>query len=203
MALVTVIPGIFTTPGLPTLGVRGFVDTFTRPDATSLGSTEGMPKRPWQVWVTSGTPVQGVADNAGYIYRVEGASHTLATADAMASDGVLEVTQGAMGTGAQYGPVVRATDANNYIRVVNAQGAEYRLQKFVAGSLTLLGAATGVTPKPGDVVRIELAGTSITVFINGIQRITATDAHNVAATRHGFYNNTQGSTIRDVKFTAA
>lgn len=202
MALITVIPGTFTTPGLPSLGVLGFTDTFTRPDAASLGSTEGMPKRPWQVWTQSGTSAHGVIGNAGYAYRSDTNGHTVATADAMAADGALEVTQGAMGTAAQYGPVVRATDVNNYIRVVNAQGAEYRLQKFVAGSLTLLGAATGVTPKPGDVVRIELAGASIKVFINGIQRITATEPHNQAATRHGFYNNTPGSTIRDVKFTA-
>lgn len=203
MALVTVIPGTFTTPGLPTLGIKGFADTFTRPDATVLGSTEGMPTRPWENWSSTGSVLQGITGNAGYICSSSGAGHGLAGVDAATGDGTLEVTQGASATNAQNGPAFRITSITDYWRVVNAQGVEYRLQKFVGGTVTTVSAASGVTPAPGDVIRVVLNGSSITVFINGTQRMQTTDAHNATATRHGFYNNVTGSTIRDIKFTAA
>ncbi|GAA1714376.1 hypothetical protein [Brachybacterium phenoliresistens] len=201
MTLVTVIPGSFTASGLPSLGVKGFADTFTRPDAASLGDTEGMPRRSWSVWTQSGTFAHGVTNGEGYAYRSDTAGHTLATVDAEAADGTLELTMGTRGASAQHGAVFRATDIGNYYRLVDAQGAEYRLQRFIGGAVTLLGAAAGVTPAAGDVLRIVLDGPSIAVHINGVQRITASDTHNQVATRHGFYNNAQGSTIRDISFT--
>lgn len=203
MALVTVIPGTFAAPGLPTLGIKGFTDTFTRPDAATLGSTEGLPSRAWQAWVTSGTPASGITNNEAYLYRVEGASHALATVNAETPDGTLTVTMGTAATNAQFGPVFRAVDARNYWRLVNAQGAEYRLQKFVGGTLTRLDSGFGVTPAQGDVIDIEMSGSAIRVTINAAEVGLFTDAEHSEATRHGFYNNTQGSTIRDVTFTAA
>lgn len=205
MTLLMRIPGAYTDPTLPVLGGDDawFVDTFTRPDAATLGSTEGSTPRPWSAWTQSGTPVTGVTGGEGFAYRAEGAGHTLAIVDATTPDGTLTLTMGTSATGAQVGPVFRATDVVNYYRLVNAQGVEYRLQKFVGGAVTLLGTATGVTPATGDVIQVVLNGPSITVRINGVQAITASDTHNQAATRHGFYNNVQGSTIRDVRFAAA
>lgn len=200
MALVTVIPGTFTTPGLPTLGIKGFTDTFTRPDANTLGSTEGMPSKPWAT-DGYGTNVTGIQDNEGFAYP-ESAGHMLATVDAEASDGTFNVTMGSAPAAATVGPAFRATDLGNFYRFVNFQGVNYRLHKFVDTSLTLLGAAT-VTPAPGDEIEIVLSGSSIRVSVNGVEHINVTDAHNEAATRHGFYNNVEGSTFRDVKFTAA
>lgn len=112
------------------------------------------------------------------------------------------MTQGTAASGAQFGPVFRATDVNNYFRVVNAQGVEYRLQRFVSGASTVLGVASGVKPAIGDLIEVTQSGSSITVYVNGMAKVTASDTHNMNATRHGFYNNVQGSTIRDVAFTA-
>lgn len=202
MALVTVIPGIFTTPGLPTLGLKGFSDAFTRPDAATLGVVEGFPRRPWAVWVQSGTAIHGIAGGEGYAYR-DTPGHTLATVDAEAADGTLEVTMGTVAAGAQAGPLFRAVDDSNYIRLVHAQSSsEYRLQKFEGGTLTRLDEGFAVAAAEGDRVRIILDGPSITVIVNDVQVGQFTDATHQDATRHGFYNNTQGSTIRDVKFTA-
>lgn len=202
MALVTVIPGAFTTPGLPTLGIKGFADTFTRPDATTLGSTEGMPSRPWRTWVQSGTAANGITNNQAYAYRSDAAGHTLATVDAETPDGTLTVTMGT-GAGATVGPAFRVSDADNFYRLVNFQGVDYRLHKFVAGSLTRLDSGLGVIPAPGDVINIELSGAAIRVTINGTEVGLFNDSEHSEVTRHGFYNNTQGSTIEDVAFTPA
>lgn len=204
MTLLFKIPGAFADPTLPVFGAEDawFTDTFTRPDANTLGSTEGPNPRPWSVWTQSGTPVAGVSGGEGFAYRADAAGHTLATVDATTTDGTLELTMGTSATGAQVGPVFRAVDIGNYFRIVNAQGAEYRLQRFNSGALTRLDSGFGVTPAAGDVIRIVLNGPSITVHINGTQVGQFTDTGHQAATRHGFYNNVQGSTIRDVKFTA-
>lgn len=203
MTLLFKIPGAFADPTLPVFGAEDawFTDTFTRPDANTLGSTEGATPRPWSVWVQSGTHVAGVAGGEGFAYRADAAGHTLATVDATTADGTLEITAGTLGAGATTGPAFRASSIGDFYRFVNFQGVDYRLHKFAGGALTLLGTAT-VNPASGDKISIVLAGNSIKISVNGIQHISVSDAHNAAATRHGFYNNTQGSTIRDVKFTA-
>lgn len=204
MALVTVIPGTFTAPGLPTLGVKGFTDTFTRPDNTSLGLTEGMPSRPWSVWIQASTPVHGIANNSGYVARADGTGFAAATVDAQASNGTLEVTMGDMTSGVQMGAAFRGTSITEYWRFGCNGTSYYRLSKYVGGANTHLQSTTGITPAIGDVLKVVLNGPSITCYVNGAQVIQVTDTDHQGLTRHGFFNNsTAASTIRDVKFTAA
>jgi predicted secreted protein len=80
---------------------------------------------------------------------------------------------------------VRTTDANNNIFLsANTSGGQWELFKRVNCTLTALG-TYAAAPASGDTVRIVLSGSSITVYINGTARITATDAFNQAATKHG------------------
>lgn len=202
MALVTVIPGIFTTPGLPTLGIKGFQDTFNRPDADTLGSTEGFPRRPWEVW-GNGTPVHGIVGGEGYAHP-EASGRVIAVVDSEASDGVLEVTMGVTAPLAVAGVVFRAAaDNRNFLFTYSQNSAEYRLQLFNSGDVQRLDTGFDVVPAEGDRVRIVLDGPSITIFVNDLQAGQFTNSTHLDATRHGFCNDTQGSTIRDVEFTAA
>lgn len=206
MALVTVIPGFFdTSTELPDLGVDGFEDTFTRPDSSSIGITEGFPRRTWSVWTGSASAVHGIRNNEGYAARADGAGHCLATVDAGTADGTFEVTLGESASVTQLAAAFRATDLDNYIRLTNVQQVDYRLQTVINGTPNAIGQTTGITPAPGDRLRVELNGPSIVCFINDVQVFDLTSSHNVGATRHGFYNNNTGAdnSIRDVKFTAA
>lgn len=204
MTLVTVIPGTFTASGLPDLGIKGFTDTFTRPDSTSIGATEGMPSRTWSVSVQSGASAHGVRDTEGYAARESGAGHCVASVDAQASDGTYEVTMGSNPAAAQLAAAFRVTNVDNWLALVDVQGTAYWLRKMVNGSTATIYQVPDIIPAPGDNLRVELDGPSIICYVNDQQVATATDSHNVDATRHGFYTNgdTQG-TIRDVKFTAA
>lgn len=204
MALVTVIPGTFTNPGLPTLGIKGFTDTFTRVNNTSIGVTEGMPVRPWSVSVQSGTSLHGIRNNEGYAARSTGSGHCVASVDAQASDGIYEVTLGANPAAAQLAAAFRVTTVDNWLGVVNVQGTAYWLRKMVAGTTSTIFQIPTIIPAPGDRIKVVLAGSSIAVYINGVLATTQTDTHNQTATRHGFYTNGDTQvTVRDVKFTTA
>lgn len=203
MALVTVIPGIFTAPGLPTLGVNGFQDTFTRPDANILGSTEGMSSMPWVTWSYTGT-VQGISGNEAYVAGSDVNGHVVAAADGKSPDGTLDLTMGSFAATAQQGVVFRGDSIDNYWRFARNATAYYRLSKFVGGANTHIEQTTDITPAPGDRLRVVLDGPSITCYVNDQQVIQHNDTDLQGLTRHGFYNNnTDANTFRGVKFTAA
>lgn len=72
-----------------------------------------------------------------------------------------------------FGSVVRGVDRSNYIgaRVVTGSGAE--LYKRVSGTFTLVGSYS-YTPALDDVVKLEISGTSVTCYVNGVSRVTGT-----------------------------
>lgn len=204
MALVTVIPGTFTAPGLPTLGVKGFTDTFTRPDNTSIGITEGMPSRPWYAWVQSSTATTGIVNNEAYAARADGSGHIVAAVEAESADGTLEATMGNTAAAAQCGVAFRSSDVVNGWRFVDVQGSYYRLSKYVAGTNTHYGQSTGITPTAGDRIKVVLDGPSISCYVNDVLVTQRTDTDLQGLTMHGFYNNNDSTNrIRDIKFTAA
>lgn len=179
------IPGNFTAPNLPELGLLGYTDTFTRPDAETLGSTED-PARPWIVWPSS--TIAGVEANAAYAARTGTLGPTLATADAGTADGTVTVTLGAIVSN-QIGVTFRASAFSDYYRFTEVNGSSWRLEKITGGSTTVVENASGITPTVGDRMSVILDGPSITCQVNGVTVITTTDAHNQDVTRHGFYNS--------------
>lgn len=67
---------------------------------------------------------------------------------------------------------VRVVDRSNFI---GARGyvTSFDCYKKVSGSFTLVGTYAS-TPSSGDTVKIEISGTSVTVYVNSISRITGT-----------------------------
>ena len=93
------------------------------------------------------------------------------------------------------GLILRYVDDNNYLAlfVSSAQSAgvyEYIFQKVVSGVSTLTpsipSAASVGQANEGDTVRVNLNGTTVTVFINDVQVYQAT-VTNTAGTYHGLY----------------
>lgn len=83
----------------------------------------------------------------------------------------------------------RCSDVNNLF-IVSAEPAvtSWKLYRRETGTYTEIG-AWAVTPADGDIARVRLAGSSIAVDINSVERITATDSFNIAATRYGVGQN--------------
>lgn len=203
MALQIVIPGTFTTPGLPDLGKLGFSDTFSRPNADTLGYTEE-PRRPWGALPGSSPSVQVIRAGQAGIAQESGSGHCTVGADAGTPDGTLECTISTIGVASsQQGLMFRGTSYNSFWRFARNSIAQYELRKHVDGAVTTLHVTTGITPSEGDVLRVVLDGPSISCFINGQHIHDASDDFNVDATIHGFYNNaTTDNRFDNVSFTA-
>lgn len=205
MALQIVIPGTFTAPGLPDLGMLGFVDTFSRGNSTtSMGYTE-TPRREWTYGPPGAGVVSGIRAGQAYVARGTGVGFATATVDAEVADGALEGTIGTHVTtsGAQLGLAFRHTSINDMWRFVKVQEAFYRLTKVAGGTTTNVADSEGITPAMGDRLRVVLNGPSITCYVNDQPAVQATDTFNAAVTWHGIVNNnTTDNTMDNVSFTA-
>ena len=75
-----------------------------------------------------------------------------------------------------------------FVRFAGGAGA-WELYKSVAGTETGIGTNyVGDVPTTTKTVRLCASGTSLTVYVAGVSRITATDSDISAAGRPGFYN---------------
>lgn len=198
MTLQIVVPGTFTAPGLPDLGILGFTDTFARADSDALGGTE-KPKRPWLIW-SAQPAVQAIVNQEAMVARSGNTGPCAAVADARTADGTIEATLGFI-SGGQSGIVFRGASDGNYMRFAQ-NGGLYRLYKMVGNSATALEDSTGVVPAVGHVLRVEFDGPQITCYVNGMQVISLSDDTHLDATYCGFYNaGTTVNTIRDIAIT--
>jgi len=200
MAIVTVIPGTFTAASLPTLGVLGFTDTFERPDADTLGYTEGMPRLPWKIWGSSEAEGR-IRSGAAEFARLAGGP-CIAVADAKASDVTIECTLGAI-NGSQSGVAIRAASSSDYFSL-RAVGSVYRLYRTVANSASQVLDSGVVAPAPGDVLRVVTAGQSIACYANGVHLFTHDSPDLMGNTHHGLYtsNSIGANSWRDITVTA-
>lgn len=200
MALVTVIPGTFTTPGLPTLGVLGFTDTFERPDADTMGHTEGMPRLPWHVWGTT-EAVSRIEGGEARFGRLS-AGPCVAVADAKSADVTVEATLGQI-DGSQSGVAFRVAAVGDFWSLRQV-GSEYRLYVLTANTATLAASSATVTPAPGDVLRVITSGPSIECAVNGTTVISHSATEHADATYCGFYTSAyaENCSFRDIKVTA-
>ncbi|MCS6570342.1 hypothetical protein NYQ35_16165 [Curtobacterium flaccumfaciens pv. flaccumfaciens] len=164
-------------------------DSFTRADnTTSLGNAEtGQP------WVVSGVDPWGISGGTAYRPVTTGASDTLATISASATvDMTVVIAQAsnANGTGGM-GPVWRYSDANNFWLIDISAGAT-AVYKKVAGSFVSVGTISTLIAA-GDTIRVTASGSTHTIYINGAQAYTTTDAFNSTATSHGMRTATAGT----------
>jgi hypothetical protein len=88
------------------------------------------------------------------------------------------------GTGSGYLFVLNDNDAAHSMGDTNWSIALY---KVVNNGFTQLGSSvTGVTISAGDIVRLDVQGTTLRGLINGVQKITATDSA-ISSGKPGFY----------------
>jgi chitodextrinase len=169
-------------------------DSFNRVDSsTSLGVSDT-----GQTW-TALTGTWGISSNQAYLAAGTGG---IAVIDSGKSDATIQV-KNAVITATNMRFVFRLTDSNNYYIVQTDTGNVYKLYKNVAGTFTSLGTSTGITPANGDVLKVVTNGSSITVYVNGSQIITATDTFNQTATKHGIAHNALNPISRWDDFSVA
>lgn len=151
-------------------------DNFNRADnSASLGT----PSDGGGAW-TAGTGTWGVNSNQGYCST----STALAVATLEASVSNVEVQGTASVINSDIGVVARFANTSNYLMADFLGATSTRLFKNVAGSFTSLG--SGSAGSNGDVIVLRCdSGNNLTVKVNGVSRITATDSAGSTNTKHG------------------
>lgn len=164
-------------------------DSFSRADSTtSLGNAET-----GQAWVTSGVDPWGISGGTAYRPSTTGASDTLATISTSATvdmSVVIAQASNANGTGGM-GPIWRYSDANNFW-LLDITSSTTIVYKKVASTFTSV-ATIPNTIAAGDTVRVVASGSTHTIYLNGAQVYTTTDAFNSTATSHGIRTATAGT----------
>ncbi len=104
--------------------------------------------------------------------------------------------------GSDNGIILRVTDASNFW-LVNVEPTEVAIYKIVAGSFTKLDSKVfaAVTGTPYTIAA-TFAGNVITATVNGANSMTATDAFNNTATKHGFRLSSPTNTGTSFKVTS-
>ena len=179
----------FGNANLPVVQYPGFHDDFSGADGVLDYTLDGAPWLKYESGVTPGAWVR----TSGKAKCNSGSGTNLAVVDALTADGTVTQTIGAVGTGHLGGLVFRAVDINNYYYVRwRAGGADFRysLYKVVGGTLTGVATAASATSADGDVLSVELSGTSIVVKVNGATILSpAAQTDLQTATKHGLYSN--------------
>lgn len=159
-------------------------DRFTR--ANNSGPL-GTPSDGGSAWLDTsaigGGALFGINGNQAYD-AFDSGGNLASTLDSGSSDTAVQVTLATFAD--QMGLSARATDSNNYLFIRAYSGLGYDLFKRVAGASTNLGSYS-TTPASGDVLKLDMSGSSLTVYVNGVSRITATDGFNSTATKHGLW----------------
>lgn len=161
-------------------------DAFDRADsAVSLGSADV-----GGAW-TATTGTWGIGTNAARL--VTDAGQDVAQINSTVADCTIRCTFSVVGANSQR-VVFRFSDASNFV-MCQTEGTTYKVYKYVATVFTQLGTFTA-TPANGDAIMVILSGNNIDFYLNGTLRISASDAFNNTATRHGLggANNTGAST---------
>lgn len=164
-------------------------DSFNRANSTT---TLGTPSDGGSAWTYPGSAVLGISGNAAYSPTSQ--SQAIAVLESSASAGTAQITLGSFPTVEEVGICFRVVDDNNYLLVWVKEGAGFRLFERVAGTFTERGTANATNPLAGDIVSVDVSGTSVTVRRNGtaltgLTGVTMTP--HSTATRHGirFHNS--------------
>lgn len=166
-------------------GMLGF-DTFTR---ASVGSAES-----GQAYTAAGT--YNILSNQLAVTN-PGTNH-VCTIDVGASDVLVQAKLFPI-TGTMVGVLARSDGSSFYFADVNASG-QIRLMKRASSTNTQIGST--YTPSPafaaGDTLALKVQGTSLTVYMNDVSIITATDATLSSGNRVGFRNHTSITIVQTV-----
>lgn len=184
----------------------GFVDLFQRADVIGLAATDD--GKPWLVSdVTTNSSTWAISGGAA---KYNGGSiRSLAIADAGAADGTLRAVIGNVSTHVG-GIAARVQDARNHIALLfRVGGADFRLYlvKVVGGTTTAIAtSAAGQVSADGSLVEMVLAGTSVSVKLDGAEVIAPQEVEDFATlTKHGLRGDSADTSVTwsEVSFVAA
>lgn len=152
-------------------------DNFNRADTTNA---IGTPSDGGSAWVQS-AGTWGISTNTGY--ESGGLSQqNIAVLESSLSDVDVQVTVSTLGS--DNGLVARFLDTAHYLLFIYTAGTGYRMFKDVGG-FTQLGSTASGTGANGDVYKFSVNGSSLTGYVNGVSKITATDSAGSTNTQHG------------------
>lgn len=159
-------------------------DAFTNTNGTALATHSAS-------W-TQNNGAMDIQTNSLHPNSAAGQSIAGWNADTFGNDQYAQITIAAITTGTYIGPAVRVATSNLTGYRCVAASNEVLLQLENGGSETGLGTYTA-TINVGDVIRLEISGTSLVCKVNGVSRITATNA-TLTSGRGGVsgYNNAVG-----------
>lgn len=162
-------------------------DTFTADNGTLLVNRPSDSGHDWHL-------VSGAAGNNAQILDNQlasgGSNGTFFYLDATPTGTDYDVELDVQSPGSAGGPLGRCSTSQNthYSVGYQAGGANrWELWRGINGSFTLLGQYSGDAPTTTRRVKLQMRGSAITVFIDGVARISVTDNNITAAGRPGVY----------------
>lgn len=172
----------------PSPGELIAADTFTRANSsTTLGSTEVGAKSYVAADPQGDTPVFGIENNQAYRVSKGIDNESYATFDAGVSDMDVSVRltwQEGQARGA--GPIARFVDPGNMLIVDCVTTGQISLYKKVDNIFVSLGAVPANVQPNGDVVvRLYCKGSTVKVFVDGVEMLSVVETAHQSATRAG------------------
>jgi hypothetical protein len=166
-----------------------FSDDFNRPNSTNLGAGWVEVSGDWSIVDNRLSP--GAA----------GGTIILRVATAMASsDNYAQATLAAVAT-ASMGVWCRGNANISTGYLWRNSGSSWDLFSVVGGSFTLIG-TYAVGAAPGDVARVQAVGSTITGWVNGVQRVSVVNTAVTSGTAVGIRSDSNGA-VRYDDFTGA
>ena len=169
--------------------MASFSDDFNRTDSTDLGAGWVEVSGDWSI--VSGQLSPGAAGGT-IILRAAGA---MATNDHSAQATIAATTTASQGVWCRGNSNI----SNGYLWRNN--GTSWDLFSVVGGSFTIIG-TYAVAAVAGDVAKVQAVGSTITAYVNGVQRVSVTDTAVASGTSVGIRSDST-SGIRYDDFSAA
>lgn len=172
-------------------------DTFLEAGGSSVNLSSHTPSGPVAAGTWSSHPASGVSSSVAatsgkYAYQGVGTSYDLNSSTPASADYEVEATVTVMATAYSCGVLARwdTTATTGYAAFIDGGGitaAGYlRLYKFVAGTATQIGTPYNIGTLTGPYrLRLRCSGTSISAWLDGTQRVTATDSSVSAVGKSG------------------
>lgn len=184
----------------------GFIDEFERGvTVVGLAATDD-----GKTWIyPSASSASWRANASGAAGYIGAGARNLAVVEGGSPNGTLKTTVGAI-SGFGSGAALRAQDTDNYIGLMfntAAANGQLDLHKRVGGTRTSLGQSAVGAVAVDSVIEIVLAGSTITVKVNGSTVITTSSATDfLTVTRHGILGTVDGVTdqlMKRIEFVAS
>lgn len=154
-------------------------DNFNRANnASSLGT----PSDAGSNWVTVAA-TWGIFSNAAYAPSSGGSAYL----ESSLSDCDVQLTVPVVADGAIAARIVDFTTYEECLYCGIKSDGLRLYEKTFGGGFSLIGSHTTSGVSNGDTIKVTCNGTAITVYQNGVSRISVTSSLNTTATKHGLY----------------